>query len=528
MRTTNTDWLRWAIDILNTPPQNNQKFSPSRRKFLQNTSKTAIALSCAPVIPASLFKKKRFRVVVVGAGLAGLSCAWRLTKAGYDVTVYEASTRIGGRTHTVRDFQKEGTINEVGGSFFNSHHRDLIKLARELKLKVRTASTPNSRLQPIKVFFKNQNVPLDELEKSLRSFKASIQADIEALPKWLTWENADAFGHFDEMSIPEYLKSKNVDELAFEFLCKAFTIENGLEASEQSAMNLLKTFRGGFQYHPSNSLKSLHIEGGSQSICEELASRMWGKVLTGHRLVHLHQHTSWYKLKFKNGRRKKTVEADFVVLALPFSVLRNIECDIHFPERKQQAINELGYGKKGRLLLGFDEKPWRKQGYDGLTFSDETFGYGNDSIPKKGTKSNVLCVSPAGKEADLFTRMGTADAAMKSLSSFNKIYPGISSYFDGQALKFSWQDYKYSLGSNACYKVGQYAKFGGEEGKSVENLFFAGEHCSHNFQGTMNGAVESGNLAARNILRRLKSRKKKGRHSGTASVFDRRNTLAGK
>ncbi len=503
MRTAKTVLLQWAQSVLGNQNKHNPHFSPSRRQFIQNTTKSAIACTLIPNLSFLSWKNKP-RIAIIGGGLAGLTCAWRLKKAGLDATVYEASDRVGGRTRTTHDFNKEGFC-EIGGEYFTSSHRDMVHLARELSLKTHVASATNRHLKPFKAFFENREIPLDKLEHSLLAFGKKMAKDISDLPQWITWENADQFRHIDNMSIAQYLKSKGADELCYNFLCKAFTIENGMEADQQSAINLLFAFKDGFAYRPSGKLKSLQISGGNESICKELNSQMWNTVQLNHKLVNLHQHTYWYTLSFESGGQVKTIEADYVVLTLPFSVLKNIETDIHFPERKQQAINELGYGQKDSLLLGFDKKTWREQGYDGLTFSDELFGYGSDLFPKSKGESQVLSVKPCGDEATKFLKMTTADAAMKSLHSLNKIYPGIYQNFDGQALKFCWSDNPYSLGSKSCYKVGQYSQFGGEEGKSVENVFFAGEHCSYKFKGTMNGAVETGNLAARNLIRRVQT-----------------------
>ncbi len=507
MRTAKTIWLRWAQEVLARHDQKDPHFSPSRRQFLQNSAKSAIAYSFTPVVGKSLLFSNSPKIAIIGGGLAGLSCAWRLKKAGISSTIYEASDRVGGRTHTVHDFHREGMSCEIGGEYFNSNHHHMLRLARELSLKIQTVSSSNRHVKPFKVFLENKEIPLSEIENSLLDLRNKLFDDLELLPELLTWENSDRFSAVDSLSITEYLKSKGADNLAYSFLCKAFTIENGIEANEQSALNLLKSFRGGLEYHPSSRLKSLQLKNGNQSMCQELSDRMWNTVQFGHKLVNLHQHTGWYKLQFRHQGKTKDIEADYVVVAVPFSVLRKIESDIHFPERKQQAINELGYGQKGSLLLSFDEKTWRNQGYDGLTFSDELFGYGNDMLPRNRGKNQILSIKPSGKEADKFLRMDTAEAALKSLRSFEKIYPGIFKHFDGQALKFSWSDYPLSLGSNSCYKTGQYARFGGEEGKSVENLYFAGEHCSLRYKGTMNGAVESGYLAADSLIRRVKSRK---------------------
>ena len=508
MRTAKTELLKWALSVLTKHQKETEKFSTSRRNFIKNTSKSAIAFALTPNF-TDVKVIGNPRIAIIGGGLSGLTCAWKLKKAGFNATIYEASERLGGRTLTYKGFNHKSTVCEMGGEFFTSDHRHLVKMAKELSLKIYTASTPNQHLKPFKAYFGNQEVPLEKLEQSLADFYDKIMVDLESLPKYLSWEKAGTFRHLDEMSITEYLKSKEIDSLGYEFLKKAFTLENGMEAEEQSALNLLKMFNQGHTYQPSSKIRSMRLKRGNQSISQELSDKLWKNIKTDHRLVNLHQHTSWYNLKFEHLGRERKVNADIVVLTIPFSVLRNIETNVHFNERKRSAIHELGYGQKGSMLLGFQHKHWRELGYDGLTFSDELFGYGNDQNPRQKGKNQVLSIKPAGKEAEKFTRMDTADAAIKCLQSLNKIYPGINDHFDGQVIKYNWSNNRNFLGSNSCYKVGQYSRFGGEEGKSIENLFFAGEHCSHHYKGTMNGAIETGDLAATNIIRRFKSRKRR-------------------
>ncbi|HHM20449.1 MAG TPA: FAD-binding protein, partial [Bacteroidetes bacterium] len=419
MRAVKTLWLRRAVSVLENHPAKAPRFSPTRRNFIRNTSTSAIGMALLPGM-GGLGRLSHPRIAIIGGGLAGLSCAWKLKKAGYNPVVFEASNLTGGRTMTVHNFQKAGTVHEIGGEYFTSDHRYVIRLARQLSKKVYTSSAPNRHLKPLKAFFGNREVSLRELEQSLLSFREAIAADIEDLPELISWEKSEKFGHLDSLSIAQYLKSKGIDELGYRFLTRAFTIENGMEADQQSALNLLLSFREGFTFRPSEKIRSLRIKGGNQSLCTELASRMWKSLRTRHRLVNLHQHTDWYTLYFDCSGREKKFDADIVVLAIPFSVFRKIETNVHFNERKQLAINELGYGQKDRMLLGFVNKPWCEQGYEGLTYSDELFGYGSDHLPRQKGKNQVLSVKPAGREAGKFARMDTANAAMRCLSSFDK------------------------------------------------------------------------------------------------------------
>ncbi|MBM7653507.1 monoamine oxidase [Neobacillus cucumis] len=81
----------------------------------------------------------------------------------------------------------------------------------------------------------------------------------------------------------------------------------------------------------------------------------------------------------------------------------------------------------------------------------------------------------------------------------NKIHPNVAPMVD------NWKGYAYTLGSYAYYGVGQYTKFVGVESEPEGNCHFAGEHTSLDFQGYLNGAVESGERAANEILKVFKT-----------------------
>jgi monoamine oxidase len=100
---------------------------------------------------------------------------------------------------------------------------------------------------------------------------------------------------------------------------------------------------------------------------------------------------------------------------------------------------------------------------------------------------------------------GTGDAqTQRLLPGLEKVYPGLTAEMNGRVSRFHWPSFRWSKGSYGCYKPGQWTTIRGAEGAPVNRLYFAGEHCSLDFQGYMNGAAETGQAAARGILRRVR------------------------
>jgi monoamine oxidase len=91
----------------------------------------------------------------------------------------------------------------------------------------------------------------------------------------------------------------------------------------------------------------------------------------------------------------------------------------------------------------------------------------------------------------------------KYLPLLDQVYPGVKDQWSGEAEIAWWPVSKAIKGSYSAYKVGQYSSISGYEVQPVGNMLFAGEHCSYEFQGFMNGGAESGKRAATALIKML-------------------------
>jgi monoamine oxidase len=113
---------------------------------------------------------------------------------------------------------------------------------------------------------------------------------------------------------------------------------------------------------------------------------------------------------------------------------------------------------------------------------------------------------------------GTAEEVAKRLmSGIERAYPGATRELNGKVSRFHWPTYAWTKASYSCYKAGQWTTIAGAESEPVGNLYFAGEHCSYDFQGYMNGAAQSGADTAKAIMERLSARKTAGLRSRAAT-----------
>ena len=172
----------------------------------------------------------------------------------------------------------------------------------------------------------------------------------------------------------------------------------------------------------------------------------------------------------------------------------------------QTAIKELGYGTNTKLITGYRDRLWRSkyasngQVFGNLKILSETWESARYTSDKQGAIVNFT----GGELGQKLAKMQASVAGREFVSDWQNIFPGVKDSYLDKSIITNWIDSPYSRGSYACYLVGQWTKFAGAEGERVKNLFFAGEHCSLEAQGYMEGGCITGLAVAQAILAELK------------------------
>ena len=290
----------------------------------------------------------------------------------------------------------------------------------------------------------------------------------------------------------------------------AYNIEYGAECRVQSSLNMLYLlgYVGPGQFRIfGKSNEKYHVRGGNDQIATRMANALTGQIQFGQELVAVKLNTNGtYTLSFKNGKKTTDQIIDKVVLALPFSILRS-SVDFSkagFETLKQTAIREQGMGTNSKLHVQFTQRYWDTHGNNGETYSDT--GYQNTWHVTRAQAgvSGILVDYTGGNIGASFGTGTPASRAQQFLNQIEPVLPGISQYWNGKASIDFWMGYQWTRGSYSYWKVGQYTQFSGMERKQQGNCHFAGEHTSIDFQGYLNGAVESGERVVDEILADLK------------------------
>jgi monoamine oxidase len=484
----------------------------SRRKFIGDTAKTAALVGALGLYQAcaSSNDKSNTSVVIVGAGIAGLHAGYILKQAGYSVQIFEGSPRVGGRIYTVQNMMGDGLWTEMGGEFIDTDHEDMIALANHFNLPLLDRHAASElQLEEYAYYFNKTHYHLADIIEELNPYADKIKKDIVSISDEITFEKHSAIDKkFDNMSIMEYVDQLGMYGWFRDFINYAFTPEYGMEATEQSALNLLTVLDpgDGMNYHLyGSSDERFSVIGGNQKICNALANEMEDQIQANQILTAISKNNNQYALNFESNGNSKVVWADFVLLALPFTKLREVDIQFTLPEWKMNAIKNIGYGTNAKLFAGVNDRVWRKQNYTGYAFSDNGMmnGYDHTQMQNNNIGAGGYTIFLGGKAGVDCGNKGLDELESQYIPALDSIFPGVKNSFNKNFQMWHWPSYAFSKGSYVCYKVGQYTTMSGAAIKPVDNLFFAGEHCSYANQGFMNGGAETGRKAAEAIMAKL-------------------------
>ena len=482
----------------------------SRREFIRTISVATAGALSAPSLFAARPVGPAARVAVIGAGLAGLTCAYRLKQAGINAMIYEANTRLGGRCWTRRGDFAEGQIAEHGGELIDQGHQRIRQLAQELRLPLDNLLAAEANGSEVSFDFDGASYPYLQAVDDLKKIWQPLHRDLSEASYPTLYNSFTTRGaQLDQMSITDWINTVvpgGLNSPLGQLLNVAYTIEYGAECDRQSALNLVYLLGynnpGQFTLFGASNEK-YHVRGGNDQIVARLAASLDSQILTGHALVAVRRNPSGsYTLTFERKGRTTDIVADKVVFALPFSIL-NTSVDLRnagLSDLKMVSIRELAMGSNSKLNVQFNSRPWIAAGRNGETYSDRGYQLSWDVTRAQPGQSGILVNYTGGSIADTFGSGAPSSRAAQFLAQIEPVLPGLSAQWNGRATIDWWAGNPLSLGSYSYWQVGQYTRFAGVEGEQEGNAHFCGEHTSIDAQGYLEGAVETGERAAAEII----------------------------
>ncbi len=506
----------------------------SRTEFLKRTGAAgATIVAAGPLSTLTRISEAAGggpRIAIVGGGIAGLTASLTLQDRGVSSTIYEANSRVGGRMHSdwsdFPGYWAGGQTGELCGELIDTGHKTIRKLAKRFELPLVDVLAAQPEGSSDTAFFFGQYYSMEQADRDFGPVFNAIQKDVTAADYPTTFDTSTPAGRaLDKMSVYEWIESRVPGGHHSPFgqlLDVAYLAEFGAETTRQSALNIVYLL--GFSKRrlsvTGESDERFHIMGGNAqlpfAIRDEIIDQQGSDaVRIGWRLTSvIRRNDGSVDLDFATPGGRERVRADHAILCMSFAVLRTLDYSrAGFDDLKQKAITRLGSGSNSKLALQFSQRLWNTPGPWGLStggsYSDTGYQVAYDVSRGQSGSSGILVDYTAADLAESLrasTPYATAanaqvhSYARRFLDQLEHVFPGIRPLWNGRATLSNPMIDPNLLLSYSYFKVGQYHTFGGYEGVRQGNVHFAGEHCSTDFQGYMEGGASEGVRAAGEVL----------------------------
>jgi monoamine oxidase len=475
------------------------------------------ALRAAPKRPAGTAP----RIAIVGGGIAGLNAALVLADKNVTATIYEAGTRIGGRMHSdTSGYFSNGQVTEFCGELIDTGHQTIRALAKRFNLPTVDLLAAEPAGTTDTYYLLGSGYPVAQADADFQPVAAALKTQLQATGYPTLYNSSTSAGQlFDQMSVYDwieaYVPGGHGSKLGA-LLDAAYNEEYGAETTDQASLNLIYLLA--YQTGPRFSIfgqsdERFHISGGNEQLPQAIASYLGGQsIKLGWAMKAIRTNADGsISMTFSTPGTTQTVTADHVILCMSFAVLRTLDYSgAGFDNLKQTAITQLGSGRNAKLNLQFASRYWNAQGSTGNVYTD--LGIQNTWDVTRGQSGatgilidysggNVAAgFSPSTPYSNAATNPQVKNYAKQVLAKLEIVFPGITQQWNGKAsLSTPFLDPLLKC-SYSYWRIGQYTAFSGYEGAQQGNIHFAGEHCSTDFQGYMEGGAEEGARAAREVL----------------------------
>jgi len=481
------------------------------RQSLENRSNPPAGNELSPGVSLSAGRPKK-RVLVLGAGLAGLTAAWELGQAGHDVLVIEAQTRPGGRVLTLREGFSPGLSAEAGAMAFSDSCRYLLHYVQLFQIPYEPLATAAIRSASEIPIYHLRGKLLRAREDGTVDWPFDLTAEERALGQTgilrkyilsalegasdptLSYTLPDWVRPYDQKTLLELAAERGASGGARELIRSTFWFANARNQDSAAACLLsdLSLFYRGQEVYG--------FPEGADALPQAFASRLRDRIRYGAEVTRIEQHSQHAEIVVKAGDVLERLTADRVVCAIPFSVLRHIEIAPPFSPPKREVISGLEYLAVTRVFLQVRQRFWENESVTGGAMTDLPIGQVQEHpivLTGEEGRRALLEAHVRGATAPAIDAMAEDDRLRFILAEMQKVHPGVRRQYEGGRSK-SWQDDTWARGAYASFRAGQMTNWLPEIVRAEGRIHFAGEHTSI-FSATMEGAIESGVRAAREI-----------------------------
>ncbi len=443
-------------------------------------------------------------VIVIGAGMAGLSAAYDLCRAGWQVTVLEARNRVGGRVFSMRSFSN-GLVAEGGGEFIDGHHTRMLAYAKEFKLSLGEVGSWQGQTEDWGAYEGKAGQQNDinvwgfDLGNEFEKMWIALAKLAKYVPDPSHPESAPKAKELDKQSAADWIAQQDAHPLARRAFADHIRSEYTCEPEHFSLLDLARNTKM-YYSDPDFHKSSYRIVGGNDQIPRAIASLLPDLHLNAE-VTSIQNRADGVSVTYKEGDTFHTISSLFAIVAIPLTTARLIEFNPPLPSSHQRMVNEVSYGILTKVLIEYRKRFWKEKGWNGRLATDQHIVQTWDATNHLQGEHGIITAYTGGAPGAKLSALSDKERIKLAVSVIEKVFPGSSDLVENTAT-VAWVNEPFTRGSYMALAPDQVTTHWQTLFAPAGRLYFAGEHATI-YQGFMEGAAESGQRAARNIMENL-------------------------
>lgn len=441
-------------------------------------------------------------MIIIGAGMAGLSAAYELHKLGWETTVLEARNRVGGRVFSMREFSN-GLVAEGGGEYIDEDHARMIAYAKEFNLPLGKVGSWQGQSGDWAAFggktgrMTNESVWGVNIQDEYQKMWLALAELGKQVPDPENPLSAPAAKELDAKSAAEWIAAQmHVHELGRMMFSNHI---RGEYTCEPEKFSLLDLARNAALYYsdPGSWNITYRVIGGNDQIPQAIAARL-PDIRLNAAVMSVQVGTDDVTVDYKLGDTFHKVQAAYAILAVPLTVARKIDFNASLPNSHQSLVDEIAYGSVTKVMIEYRKRFWLDHGWNGRLHTDLPIVLTWDATSHLEGERGILTAYTGGGPGAALSNLSDEERIQTAVTIIENVFPGSLNLIE-TTRTIAWINEPYTRCSYMAFAPNQVTAHWKTLFSPAGRLYFAGEHATV-LQGFMEGAVESGQRAARNII----------------------------